>query len=498
MTRVEVFIQRRRRMLAWASLVLLSLLLIWMIRYDPTPYLRGPAPFPEWRWSYYFKPTLPRLWPLGLCAPGLLLLLALTARRACAARRCTRLLLLLALPLGVGWQLALCNLEVHGATATLVARMANPLFSSYLHAADLPAARNPRAFLSDYRSLQPELARWAPHAATHPPTATLFFRGGITLCEQTPALRRLLLARITAAGVDSSRFRPHLSPAALAASLLLSWVLLTLSAATAWPLYLMAKHLHGDRRAATRVGILWLLLPGPTLMVPELDPALALPVALFGAGLAAAWLKPSGDAPWRLLQGATAGAGAGAALLLSYGAPTFLLITGLGLLAARSRIPQRARMPHWLPPLLLATAVALRLVWLPALWGAEPLAQAREALRIHRAGFTAPRSYLLWLLFNPVDLLLFLGPPVCIAAAVGLGAPRRTRTEHRFAWGWGGALLLLLLSGVLRGEMGRIAIPLMPAALLACLPRPRWSDATLIALLCALTALTLRLAWQLP
>jgi hypothetical protein len=466
-----------------------------MIRVDATPYLRGPAPFPEWRWTYYFKPTLSRLWPLGLTAPGILLLIGLTDRPWRAQRRSALLLLFLALPLGVGWQLALCELEVNGATATLVSRTANPLFSSYLHAADLPAAEVPQEYLSNYEELQPLLARWAPHAATHPPTATLLFRAGIELCERVPALRNLLLERIASAAVDPRGIRPRLSPEALAASLLLSWTLLLLGAATALPLYALATQLHGERMAAVRLGLLWLLLPGPTLMVPELDPALALPLMIFAAGLAATLAAPRRPPPraaW------IAGAGAGVAMLLSYGAPIFLALSGLALLASYGGGTSRLPVRRWLLPLALIVGVALLIFCLPALWGARPLAQARQALLIHRAGFTAPRSYLLWLLFNPLDFLLFLGLPLILAAVTGLGGERRSRRERSFARVWTMLLLVLLASGVLRGEVGRIAIPLMPMAALAWVPRPGRGDASLIAALCALTAVALRLAWQLP
>ena len=152
------------------------------------------------------------------------------------------------------------------------------------------------------------------------------------------------------------------------------------------------------------------------------------------------------------------------------------------------------------PPMLDAAAFVLAglLFFLPALWGTSPIGTARTALSIHRAGFTAPRSYPLWLLFNPIDFLLFLGPPVALAAIFRIDRSQATPAERRFRSAFAIGVIALLISGVVRGEVGRIAIPLMPAALLALLPRPRVQGAVLVGALLILLDGVLRLSWQLP
>jgi hypothetical protein len=84
--------------------------------------------------------------------------------------------------------------------------------------------------------------------------------------------------------------------------------------------------------------------------------------------------------------------------------------------------------------------------------------------------YTAPRSYALWLLFDPLDLALFLGLPVALtlvlrAALPGEGGPVATRFRLTLLAG----VALLVLSGVTRGEVGRLWIPLMPALLASAL-----------------------------
>ncbi len=103
------------------------------------------------------------------------------------------------------------------------------------------------------------------------------------------------------------------------------------------------------------------------------------------------------------------------------------------------------------------------------------------ALSIHREMYTAPRSYALWLLFNPLDLAIFLGVPGLGGGAPApwggpLGTGSLAASLDRFRLGGlrrGGDLLAL---GVTRGEVGRLWIPLMPLLLVASLAGPEAPD----------------------
>jgi len=125
------------------------------------------------------------------------------------------------------------------------------------------------------------------------------------------------------------------------------------------------------------------------------------------------------------------------------------------------------------------------------------------ALAIHRDEYTLPRSYGLWLLFNLLDLAMFLGVPVAIVwatrTAASLVPPRSSVNGLRLATAAG--LIVLLLSGQTRGEVGRIWLPLMPTLLVAALARPG-GPTRAEALVCGacLSALTVAMAvfWQVP
>jgi len=167
--------------------------------------------------------------------------------------------------------------------------------------------------------------------------------------------------------------------------------------------------------------------------------------------------------------------------------------------------------------LLLALAGALAVLVLERLAGHRPLISALAALAIHREQFTARRSYLAWLIFDPVDLFWFLGPPLTVlllgtdvraifrpASTPGVTASDRLRAAVVPSVG------ALILSGVLRGEAGRILIPIMPLLLVAAVSKerpgadgqraagPSVSLAVLLGALLTATSLVIRLTWDVP
>jgi hypothetical protein len=130
----------------------------------------------------------------------------------------------------------------------------------------------------------------------------------------------------------------------------------------------------------------------------------------------------------------------------------------------------------------------------------------RTALAIHRAAFTLPRSYALWLVFDPLDLAVFLGLPVAVAGLWPLAraARRALRSEplpalDRFRLAVFSGVALLVLAGVVRGEVGRILIPLMPFLLVGCVAEdgssPDAREALGMGALLAVLALSIGAYW---
>jgi hypothetical protein len=463
------------------SLLALTSLVLVAVAFDVPPQIRGPAPYPpEWQWALRDGPTSGRWSPPVLAAAGLLVLVALSGSSWARARsgRTGRGILAAAIVLGFCFSLGLLGLEPAGPFATLAARTMSTSWSSYHTVAVSPDAADPLGFLDRHAALLPRLPK---HAATHPPGPVLYYRGLVALFERSPRLTSIFLAL---QGQEEGR-EPHPpnTRASKAAALFGALLLTLLGVAAAWPVSSIARRLSGDELAGARAGVLWTLVPGPVLFIPQFDQALALPIAGAAALLLAA---AEVEAPIRLAYAAAAGLVGGIALFVSYGSAAFLLVAG-ALFLAVAGLSRRT-----LTIGLVAAAATIGFVGATALLGHDPLAAARSALAIHRETYTRPRSYALWLPFNLLDLSVFLGPPV---AALSVREAARSPVARVVA----AALAVLLLSGATRGEVGRIWIPLMPLLLLAAVTpgRPSRGDALWLAALLAILDVALRVRWLL-
>jgi hypothetical protein len=495
-------------------LALLTAGFVLAVAFDTPPEIRGPAPYPpEWQWARREGPTSGRFGPALLAGAGLLGLLAVSGS-AWARRRprlAAPLLIAIGIPLGTGFSLALLGLEPGGALPTVASRVMSRTYTSYYTVAISPEAEDPLVFLDRHTSLLPGFRESAKHAATHPPGPVLYYRGLIALCQRAPSITAVLLDW---QGHDPGR-PPRLpnTPESKAAALLGGLLLMLLGAAAAWPIAALCGGLAGDPLAGARAGLLWVLLPGPALMVPQFDQALALPIAAVAALLAAAagaQIPGRGFgafAPASAAAAVAAGLAAGVALFVSYGSMAFLAIAGLAALSPVALDPKRRRSAVGL--FLLAAVVAAGVIGLTALLGHEPLAAARTALAIHHETYTAVRSYALWLFFNPLDLAVFLGVPVAVLALARMVEALRSgppaHLADRFTAGVALGLVLLGLSGSTRGEVGRIWIPLMPLLLIAALTRsgnegdaaPTRAESLTLGALLAVSCTVLRVYWDL-
>jgi hypothetical protein len=256
------------------------------------------------------------------------------------------------------------------------------------------------------------------------------------------------------------------------------------------PIAALLRALGLEPLDAARAAALWPLVPGAALMSPQFDQALALPIAGAVALLARA-ARATGRT--RVAAALAAGACGFAASFLSYGAVAYVAIGAVAVLAAL----QRPR--EWATPVAVAAGAAAACLAFTVALGHEPLAAARTALAFHREVYTAPRSYALWLAWNPLDLALFLGAPLATLALARLAA-RPADDAGRFRLAVAGGTALLLLSGSVRGELGRIGVPLMALLLPATLGNRALParDTTLLGTLLAALTILVRVRWLVP
>ncbi|MET0554158.1 MAG: hypothetical protein ABW221_14035, partial [Vicinamibacteria bacterium] len=447
---------RAERIAAVAAALAVALL----IATDAVPLLRGPAPYPpEWRWELREAPpeAARYAWPLAAGAA----LVALAASK----RGRPRTVLAAAVPLGVLFALGLLGLEPRGACETLVARVLSRTDTAYYTVAVSEDGRDAGAFLDRHADLLVGMRRTAKHAATHPPGPVLYYRAWIALCERAPALTRAALAAAGTSAEEGPAARDPNTPASVAGAFLGGLGVLVLCALACVPIAALLRALGMDAHDAAHGAALWPLVPGAALMSPQFDQALALPVAGAVALLARA-TRATGRA--RVALALAAGAAGFAASFVSYGAVAYVAIGAAAAGVALSSPRQ------WTQAAAVATGAAAACLAVTAALGHEPLAAARTALAFHREAYTAPRSYGLWLAWNPLDLALFLGAPAAALGLARLAAPPADAAA-RFRLALAAGIVLLLVSGSVRGEIGRIGVPqfglLQPAAL-AGRPRP--------------------------
>lgn len=450
----------------------------------------GPA---EWRWPY----RAPGFDGLGLVlAAALMIPLVYWAahNRATDWRWALPLLILL------GWALVL---DLAQAQPEGFRRVFDSLASRHTfgYVFDAGIAPDTRTLLADWPRVSAELNQ---HARTHPPGPLLAVRAldfiGRRLPSDPAGDRGLItsaaesLQREVARAAIRRRTTP-LDPPAAGTLVLLALLLPLLSALTAWPLFRLGLGAGLEPGAALLAAALWLTVPARTVFTPSLDQALPL-LAVAAAALALG----------HRLRSLLSGGLLALAVFFSYGYLAVLPLVGLLALAPEGTADdgnhrefrgwlQAAR---WDKGLLLTTGFLLPWAALALLTGYDPWASFLAALDQHREIAVASRSYLTWLVWNPYDLLLFLGPAVVIPAA--MSCTGRTAGEMRpsgrlLAWGWWILWLGLLVSGTVRGETGRIWLFLMPFACLlaAAVAVRRWGPRSLGAGLLLLLEISLLL-----
>ncbi|HEV7518352.1 MAG TPA: hypothetical protein VGR07_18805 [Thermoanaerobaculia bacterium] len=423
------------------------------------PGANGPR---EWRWDY--RP--PGLAGAGLAMIAVLAALAILATlwdggRFAGSRAGLGLLVLL----GFGLTLAVVGAQPGGFGRVIRSLVSRHSFSYVFDAGVAPGTRE---LLADYPAASERLDL---HSRTHPPGPLLLVRGLDALTRGLPVPAA---GWVAAAGdafareVNRARERHRPAPETPAgpwAVVVLALLLPALSALAAWPLHRLARAWGLPPAAAALAVLLWLLTPARSLFTPALDQAL--PLLLVGAAALA-----GAGGRGRTGGGARAfGAGllAAAACFLSYGCLAALPWLGLlALGASPGEAPWRERSAGVRAGLLGAGFLA---PWgvLALAAGYSPWRDFRVAITAHRAMAVVTRSYATWVGWNLYDFALFLGPALFGLALAALGRAAGERPSRAYRWGlWGfwGLLLLLDLSGSVRGEVGRIWLFFMPMACL--------------------------------
>ncbi|MGQ0637371.1 MAG: hypothetical protein ACT4QC_22415 [Planctomycetaceae bacterium] len=434
----------------------------------------------EWVWLRQ-PPSATSIWltllPAAACGAGYVAFIGLGAVRAHGAKRWEHLCWLMGLAgAGFAW---LWVVQEAGSEGYQLSKAAWVLYypgpSGYFTAArtDLRSAGE---FLASYERQMSEGE--VLHIGTHPPGLTLFFRGLLAACASSPQLVELAIATEPQSVSDSMDLLKQLNLNAehpflrheRAALWLAALLAQGLAALTVLPLYGLLRHTC-ERTAAWLAASFWPAVPALAVFLPKSDAVFPFLAALFVLVWLVAVKRRS------VTLGALAGALMWLSMLLSLAFLAVACFTGVLTLwrlnernaADGSSSGPRPRLPgprSLVRPLAGATlGLVVPCVFLGWLCHANLLSIWAWNLRNHSAFYGQfTRTYWKWLLVNPAEFAVALGPPLVALAAWGFvwqwkrGGWRTLGVPAALLTTWGA----LWLSGKNSGEAARLWIFLAP------------------------------------
>lgn len=347
--------------------------------------------------------------------------------------------------------------------------LALPGSSGYFEVARTQMA-DPWRFWADY-------PRWirdqdALHIGTHPPGLFLASRGLLGFTTGSPGAAGAILAFLPESADRGIRaFVPGLGRAERAAIVAIGGITWLLCAATVAPLYALARATL-PAGAAWAAAALWPLAPSAVMFQPTADTAFPF-LATLAVALAA--------------RGGLVGAAA-SGVALAVGMQFSLVFLPVGLVVAIVHLARAGQSRRRRAARVLATGAGFLgltgLLW--AVSGANPFVIWWWNQKNHARFYETTRlSYAAWVVADPIELVVALGVPSALFAAVGFGARRASPA----AWGALAVLAVLDLSGKNLSEVARLWMPFMPMLLVAsgagwqCVSGGRWSLAAVVALI---------------
>jgi hypothetical protein len=238
-----------------------------------------------------------------------------------------------------------------------------------------------------------------------------------------------------------------------------------------WPLYAFSKRVSNSSVAAI-TAMVFPLLPLFAMWMSQWDQIY--PLLLF-LGLYLAHTALGKRSWWRIFA---AGVPLSIATFFSVGNAVLMVIVGLYGVAWLwlQRKSVRFSVSHSLG-LASTFALGCTSIWLLnwLFYGVNPLSVISTGSRLAFESTTGNRSYGLWLLGNPIDFLVFLGFPIVILLIYNL--IKRSpfpKSLLPLASATFGTLLVVWLSGIVRGEVGRLWMYFGPLVVLIAIG---WSEA---------------------
>jgi hypothetical protein len=418
-----------------------SLLLYLAIAFNISPYLRGPHdPVFESHWPYYFVNTFSKVWlPVLIGVIYVLFFLFLDKRIEKTNRNKEILLLGLTVILVFLFQISLVYFSRFGITV-LFRRIVDPGINGYFTAAI--HIDNVRDFLQNYPSLL--VSSLPQHSRGDPPGPVLIMYFVISFFKSVPLLTNFLIELIRNPATDAKNLWIPLADYQKVSAVFLGFLMHFLSAITIIPFYFLIKNIS-TKISALRSTFIWGIIPSLTFFSLIFDPFYTIfPILSF------------------------------LFLVLGYKRKDYLKILLAGIIFSFGLFFNISILPLLLFLILLLIFVknlskvkliiyfSLGLVLVPLVllfFGYNSLTSGLILISSQ-----TPRDYLSWLLYNPYDVFVYMGIPVSILFIIFIYKILKNKKLYNLKiiiLAYLAMFFTLVVSGISRGEVGRIWISLM-------------------------------------
>lgn len=411
---------------------------------DFIPFLRGPAPYPpDWQWDYLFVNTFSKLWVPGLFI-GMVLSFVWFLEKTPESfiKTHEKKVLFFCIILFFFIQLSVTFFSRAG-IGVLFARIANPDMNGYFTAAN--AIEDIPLFLQNFNK---NVLSLPMHAQGHPPGAILFFWVIEHTIRPGAHIFKFLIPENIAHG-DVSVIWESLTLSQKLTAIFSSVFIPFISAFSCGFVYYIGKYFYGIRSGIRSV-FLFMTIPSLLLFIPINDVFLPLfPLAAFllfikGLGNKKAYLL--------FLSGVIFAVG----LFFSLSLVPLIFIFGAYLLSLKK-----------LKAILIEGAYfSLGIIGFPLFlsffFGYDTFVVSQTLL----SGLPENRQYFTWVFFNLSDFFIFLGIPLFVFFCLLIFQTIKNIIYFRqisvLSVGFILMLLILDISGTVRGEVARIWIPFYP------------------------------------
>lgn len=424
-----------------------SLIFFLAIAFDITPYLRGPAEYPpDWRWPYLFINTLTRLWlPLLVVSVSIFWFHHLLKKNNAWIEKKEKYIFPVLVLICFSFQLSVLFFSRAGINV-LIHRIINPDLNGYFSAS--LNIENIGEFLRNFNN---NVLGLPQHAQGHPPGAILFFYFLNKLFSLFPFLNSLV-NNLSPFHGDVRNVWVSLTLNQKLGAIFSSFFIPFLASLIIIPVYFIGKIFYSSR-VGLYSGILYIFVPSLTLFTPLNDVFIPIfPVTAFLLFI----LGLKKENKFLLL---VSGLISSMAIFFSISIiPLFLLFSFFFIHYFFKTQRFASRVIFFIFGLLVFPVV------LYAFFGFNFVKVGQTLM----SGLPESRSYLLWLFYNLYDFFVFSGIPVMIVFTYLAWSVFQTVFKKQWgkidiiAFSFLVMIVLLDLSGSVRGEVARIWLPFYP------------------------------------